>query len=106
MWIRRNFFNERPKSCYNGTYTTNQVVVIIFFPKQKELLVTNNVCCGEDLKVESKIEIISSVTVDHSSDLYKMVDLLNRTLKRENLMFGLALDKENPNKAVFTIYRT
>ncbi|ASS91707.1 MAG: DUF4264 domain-containing protein [Bacillaceae bacterium] len=56
--------------------------------------------------MESKIEIISSVTVEHSDDLYKIVDLLNRTLKREHLLFGLALDSKDPNKAVFTIYRT
>ncbi|WP_082380732.1 YpmA family protein [Bacillus sp. CHD6a] len=56
--------------------------------------------------MESKIEVLSTVTVENSSDLYKIVDTLNRTLKRENLMFGLALDQENKEKAVFTIYRT
>jgi len=56
--------------------------------------------------VQSKIEVISTVTVEHSDDLYKIVDLLNRTLKREDLMFGLALDQQDQNKAVFTIYRT
>ncbi|ART76836.1 YpmA family protein [Sutcliffiella horikoshii] len=56
--------------------------------------------------MESKIEVLSTVTVENSSDLYKIVDTLNRTLKRENLMFGLALDQEDKEKAVFTIYRT
>ncbi|OLN23217.1 DUF4264 domain-containing protein [Domibacillus antri] len=56
--------------------------------------------------MESKIEVLSTVTVEHSGDLYKLVDALNRTLKRENLMFGLALDPEDDSKAVFTIYRT
>ncbi|TXC93257.1 DUF4264 domain-containing protein [Metabacillus litoralis] len=56
--------------------------------------------------MESKIEILSTVTIDHSDDLYKVVDVLNRTLKREDLMFGLALDQEDQTKAVFTIYRT
>lgn len=60
----------------------------------------------EDEKMESKIEILSTINVEHSDDLYKIVDTLNRTLKRENLMFGLALDEENKNQAVFTIYRT
>jgi hypothetical protein len=60
----------------------------------------------EDFGMESKIEILSTLTVENSSDLYKIVDTLNRTLKRENLMFGLALDQENHEKAVFTIYRT
>ncbi|MBO1513828.1 MULTISPECIES: YpmA family protein [Metabacillus] len=56
--------------------------------------------------MESKIEIVSTVTVDHSEDLYKIVDILNRTLKRDDLMFGLALDQEDQKKCVFTIYRT
>lgn len=56
--------------------------------------------------MESKIEIISTVKLQHSPDLYKVVDALNRTLKDRDLMFGLALDSEDQNKAVFTIYRT
>jgi hypothetical protein len=56
--------------------------------------------------MENKIDILSTVTVEHSDDLYKIVDLLNRTLKRNDLMFGLALDQEDKNKCVFTIYRT
>lgn len=56
--------------------------------------------------MESKIEVLSTVTVENSGDLYKLVDTLNRTLKRENLMFGLALDANDQSKAVFTIYRT
>lgn len=54
----------------------------------------------------NQIEVLSTIKVENSSDLYKIVDLLNRTLKRENLMFGLALDKEDQNQAIFTIYRT
>lgn len=57
-------------------------------------------------EVESKIEVLSTVKVEYTSDLYKVVDALNRTLKRENLMFGLALDQQDKSKAVFTIYRT
>lgn len=56
--------------------------------------------------MESKIEVLSTVKVEYTSDLYKVVDALNRTLKRENLMFGLALDQQDESKAVFTIYRT
>lgn len=56
--------------------------------------------------MESKIEILSTITIDHSDDLYKVVDLLNRTLKREDLMFGLALEQDDQSKAIFTIYRT
>jgi len=56
--------------------------------------------------MESKIEVLSTIKVEYSPDLYKIVDSLNRTLKKEELMFGLALDKEDPKKAIFTIYRT
>ncbi|MDX5474413.1 MAG: YpmA family protein [Bacillaceae bacterium] len=56
--------------------------------------------------MESKIEVISTVTVENSKDLYKIVDALNKSLKRENLMFGLALDQQDKEKAIFTIYRT
>ena len=56
--------------------------------------------------MENKIEVISTVTVQYQSDLYKIVDALNRSLKEKELMFGLALDKEDQENAVFTIYRT
>lgn len=56
--------------------------------------------------MKSKIEVLSSVTIKNQPDLYKVVDTLNRTLKREDLMFGLTLDKTDKDKAVFTIYRT
>jgi hypothetical protein len=59
-----------------------------------------------EMNMETKIEVLSTVTVENSSDLYKVVDTLNRTLKRQDLMFGLALDEEDKEKAVFTIYRT
>jgi 3-deoxy-D-manno-octulosonic acid (KDO) 8-phosphate synthase len=56
--------------------------------------------------MESKIEVLSTVKVDKSSDLYKVVSELNKTLKHQDLMFGLALDDENKEKMIFTIYRT
>jgi hypothetical protein len=56
--------------------------------------------------LESKIEVLSTVKIQNTPDLYKIVDLLNRSLKHEDLMFGLALDKDDQNNAVFTIYRT
>jgi len=56
--------------------------------------------------LESKIEVLSTVKIQNTPDLYKIVDVLNRSLKHEDLMFGLALDKDDQNKAVFTIYRT
>ncbi|PKR85879.1 YpmA family protein [Heyndrickxia camelliae] len=56
--------------------------------------------------MDSKIKVLSSVKIDHHPDLYKIVDALNRTLKEDDLMFGLGLDSKDDNKAIFTIYRT
>ncbi|PLR99717.1 YpmA family protein [Bacillus sp. T33-2] len=56
--------------------------------------------------MESKIEVLSTVKIQQSPDLYKIVDALNRNLKDKDLMFGLALDPQDENIAVFTIYRT
>ncbi|OCA83540.1 DUF4264 domain-containing protein [Pradoshia sp. D12] len=56
--------------------------------------------------MESKVELLSSVKLTYTNDLYKIVDSLNKTLKKENLMFGLALDKQDQQTAVFSIYRT
>ncbi|MFD2925779.1 MULTISPECIES: YpmA family protein [Halobacillus] len=56
--------------------------------------------------MENKIETLSTVRIQKSDDLYKVVDTLNRTLKEQNLMFGLALDEDDNETAVFTIYRT
>jgi hypothetical protein len=56
--------------------------------------------------MESKIEILNTVKVQYSSELYKIVDTLNRTLKEKDIMFGLALDRDDQKKAIFTIYRT
>jgi hypothetical protein len=56
--------------------------------------------------MESRIEIVNTVKVKYQPDLYKIVDALNRTLKEDDLMFGLALDPDDQETAVFTIYRT
>ncbi|KAA0562683.1 MULTISPECIES: YpmA family protein [Bacillaceae] len=56
--------------------------------------------------MESRIEILSTVRIEYTDNLYKVVDTLNRTLKKDDYMFGLALDPEDQNQAVLTIYRT
>jgi uncharacterized protein YgfB (UPF0149 family) len=55
---------------------------------------------------QKKIETLASVKVLNSPDLYKIVDILNRTLKDHDFMFGLALAENDETKAVFTIYKT
>ncbi|MCP8968784.1 YpmA family protein [Ectobacillus ponti] len=56
--------------------------------------------------MEKKIEVLATTRVQYTSDLYKVVDILNRTLKERDVMFGLALDNQDKDTAVFTIYRT
>jgi hypothetical protein len=56
--------------------------------------------------LNSKIEVLSTVKVKRTTDLYKVVDMLNRTLKEKDLMFGLALDEQDSEQMVVTIYRT
>ncbi|KAB8138455.1 YpmA family protein [Gracilibacillus oryzae] len=55
---------------------------------------------------QSKIITLSTVKLNYSEDLYKVVDSLNRTLKEDDLMFGLTLSEDDHGKAIFTIYRT
>ncbi|MBT2214239.1 DUF4264 domain-containing protein [Virgibacillus dakarensis] len=52
----------------------------------------------------NNIETLSIVKVEYFKDLYKIVDLLNRTLKKEYPMYGMAWDESDENQAVFTIY--
>lgn len=56
--------------------------------------------------VKMAIELIAKIQVSYSPDLYKIVDILNKTLKYDDLMFGLAKDQQEPNLMVFSIYRT
>lgn len=54
----------------------------------------------------NKIEIIPSVKVNKTPDLYEIVDACDRTLKERDLIFGLALDEKDKTKMVFTICGT
>ena len=52
------------------------------------------------------IELIAKIQITQSPDLYKIVDILNKTLKHDDLMFGLAKDLQDSDLMVFSIYRT
>lgn len=52
------------------------------------------------------IQLIATVKIKNSPDLYKIVDLLNKNLKYDDLMFGLAKDDKDTDMMVFSIYRT
>ncbi|WP_147804760.1 YpmA family protein [Alkalicoccus halolimnae] len=55
---------------------------------------------------KDQVQLLSTVKIEKCRDAYKLVDSLNRTLKERDLMFGLALDHEDEEKMVFTIYDT
>lgn len=51
----------------------------------------------------SKLELKSTLEVEESIELYKVVDFLNKNLKEKGLIFGLS--KKN-GKMVISIYET
>lgn len=55
---------------------------------------------------KGQVQLLSTVKLEKCRDAYKVVDSLNRTLKDRDLMFGLALDNENKEQMIFTIYDT
>ena len=56
--------------------------------------------------MDKKMGVLSKMRFQYTSNLYKIVDSLNPTLREKDLMFGLALDEKEKKTAVFTIYRT
>ncbi|MED3737983.1 YpmA family protein [Virgibacillus pantothenticus] len=56
--------------------------------------------------MENELTTLATVQLCYSSELYKIVDLCNKTLKEQNLIFGLALDDKDEEQAIFTIYRS
>lgn len=56
--------------------------------------------------MNTDMEVLSSVRVERADDLYKIVDALNKALKDQSLIFGLALDPDDSKTMMFTIYRT
>ncbi|MGI6113998.1 MAG: YpmA family protein [Mahellales bacterium] len=53
--------------------------------------------------MEDSLKILSTITVAYSSDMYKVVDFLNKTLKSKNLVFGLAMDGNNMSITVYEV---
>ncbi len=48
-----------------------------------------------------KLKTLASLSINEFDELYRLVDLLNRTVKDRGLLFGLAKGKEG---ITFTIY--
>ena len=56
------------------------------------------------MEANDKLTMIASLTIQESEDFYKIVDFLNRTLKEDNLLFGLKKVKDE-SKMTLYIYR-
>lgn len=74
---------------------------------QKSDIVSYEMELGKEAAdLDSRIKVLSTVKIGKSPDLYKVVTELNKTLKYKDVMFGLALDEQDENKMIFTIYKT
>ncbi|WP_083521198.1 5'/3'-nucleotidase SurE [Alicyclobacillus kakegawensis] len=49
--------------------------------------------------------VIGTHACTRTDDLYQLVDFLNRNLKNKDVIFGLSLDKQQPDKMILTLYR-
>lgn len=56
----------------------------------------------EQKKQEDKMVILATQKIAVHPELYKIVDMCNRTLKDRRVMFGLT--KTGPNEMTFKIY--
>lgn len=67
------------------------------------VIVKNADKISEEHKVEEKgkLEILASITIQESEDLYKVVDFLNRTLKEKRVIFGLKKVKNEPKMTLY-----
>jgi len=54
---------------------------------------------------EGKLEHIASKEFETWSELYKVIDFLNKNLKEKNIMFGLTKDSEKETMTI-SIYQT
>lgn len=52
---------------------------------------------------EGKLELIATKSFEPHSDMYKIVDFLNKNLKEKKVLFGLSKDKKS-GKMSISIY--
>ncbi|MTI81008.1 MAG: DUF4264 domain-containing protein [Firmicutes bacterium] len=58
---------------------------------------------SDEEKREPKLELIAYKAFSEYSEMYKVVDFLNKTLKEKNIIFGLTKDDD---KMTINIYET
>ena len=81
-------------SCYNRWVMKQGCKECTLIVTALRSSIIRNFCVTEEFFMDKKIEVLSTTRIKYSSDLYKIVDSLNRTLKEQDLMFGLALDEK------------
>jgi hypothetical protein len=60
---------------------------------------------GQVNDVDKELQIIGTLVLTATEDLYRLVDFLNRNLKDKNVVFGLSKVKDDPGKMMLTLYR-
>jgi hypothetical protein len=53
-----------------------------------------------------QLQVIGTIELTATEDLYMLVDFLNRNLKDKQVVFGLAKAPDAPGKMVLTLYRS
>ncbi|MFD1849510.1 DUF4264 family protein [Oceanobacillus bengalensis] len=53
--------------------------------------------------MDKRVTTLSITQFTNNLDLYKIVDLLKRSIKEDDLMFGLPLGEDNDEAFIFTI---
>jgi 5'-nucleotidase len=49
--------------------------------------------------------VLGTHVCTRTDDLYQLVDFLNRNLKEKDVIFGMSLDKQRPDKMILTLYQ-
>ena len=60
---------------------------------------------GQVNDVDKELQIIGTLVLTATEDLYRLVDFLNRNLKDKNVVFGLSKVQDDPGKMMLTLYR-
>lgn len=56
--------------------------------------------------MQDKLAVIGTHLCTATDDLYQLVDFLNRNLKDKDIVFGLSLAHDEPEKMLLTLYRS
>lgn len=57
----------------------------------------------EDELKQGKLELVAVQKFAANSEMYKIIDFLNRSLKKQNLLFGLSKENEEMIISVYAV---